>query len=225
MSVLRGKTHDRRVRYRPTAGVRGGAVRPGLLCPVVGRQHPRGQALACGSGAWQALAPRALAVPGCGALEVHRVSWVFGSRCTAPEVPWGLRTRASGSAPPLCAPAARRCAQRAVLLPQLSMRHTPNPGQIADALARDVHYTVDEKQKSVLLTEEGYEAVEDVLQVQYRRVARAKRGGVLQEGHCECLWVVAAGAAVPQVDCNTTSNCHSVTICGACANSARACVG
>ncbi|KAF5842058.1 chloroplast-associated SecA protein [Dunaliella salina] len=37
--------------------------------------------------------------------------------------------------------------------------------KIADALTRDVHYTVDEKQKSVLLTEEGYEAVEDVLQV------------------------------------------------------------
>ncbi len=28
-----------------------------------------------------------------------------------------------------------------------------------------MHYTVDEKQKSVLLTEDGYEAVEDVLQV------------------------------------------------------------
>ncbi|PNW75221.1 hypothetical protein CHLRE_12g517900v5 [Chlamydomonas reinhardtii] len=37
--------------------------------------------------------------------------------------------------------------------------------KIADALSRDVHYTVDEKQKSVLLTEDGYEAVEDVLQV------------------------------------------------------------
>jgi hypothetical protein len=36
---------------------------------------------------------------------------------------------------------------------------------VADALSRDVHYTVDEKQKSVLLTEDGYEAVEDVLQV------------------------------------------------------------
>jgi preprotein translocase subunit SecA len=37
--------------------------------------------------------------------------------------------------------------------------------KVADALTRDVHYTVDEKQKSVLLTEDGYEAVEDVLQV------------------------------------------------------------
>lgn len=37
--------------------------------------------------------------------------------------------------------------------------------KIADALSRDVHYTVDEKQKSVLLTEDGYEAVEEVLQV------------------------------------------------------------
>lgn len=37
--------------------------------------------------------------------------------------------------------------------------------KIAEALAKDVHYTVDEKQRSVLLTEEGYEAAEDVLQV------------------------------------------------------------
>ena len=32
-------------------------------------------------------------------------------------------------------------------------------------MERDLHYTVDEKQKSVLITEEGYEAAEDVLQV------------------------------------------------------------
>jgi preprotein translocase subunit SecA len=37
--------------------------------------------------------------------------------------------------------------------------------KIAGALVRDVHYTVDEKQRNVLLTEEGYEAAEDVLQV------------------------------------------------------------
>lgn len=37
--------------------------------------------------------------------------------------------------------------------------------KIAEALTRDVHFTVDEKQKSVLLTEDGYEAVEEVLQV------------------------------------------------------------
>jgi preprotein translocase subunit SecA len=30
---------------------------------------------------------------------------------------------------------------------------------------QDLHYTVDEKQRNVLLTEDGYEAVEDVLQV------------------------------------------------------------
>ncbi len=41
----------------------------------------------------------------------------------------------------------------------------PQASKIADALSRDVHYTVDEKQKSVLLTEDGYEAVEEVLQV------------------------------------------------------------
>ncbi|GMH40256.1 hypothetical protein BSKO_08160 [Bryopsis sp. KO-2023] len=37
--------------------------------------------------------------------------------------------------------------------------------QIAGAMTRDVHYTVDEKQKNVLLTEEGYEAAEDILEV------------------------------------------------------------
>ncbi len=37
--------------------------------------------------------------------------------------------------------------------------------KLADALARDVHYTVDEKQRNVLLTDDGYEAAEDVLQV------------------------------------------------------------
>eukprot|EP00803_Ostreobium_quekettii_P009152 evm.model.scf_753.3 EVM.evm.TU.scf_753.3 scf_753:30682-44472(-) len=37
--------------------------------------------------------------------------------------------------------------------------------QLAGAMTRDVHYTVDEKQKNTLLTEEGYEAAEDVLQV------------------------------------------------------------
>lgn len=37
--------------------------------------------------------------------------------------------------------------------------------KIAAALTKDLHYTVDEKQRNVLLTEDGYEAVEDVLQV------------------------------------------------------------
>ena len=37
--------------------------------------------------------------------------------------------------------------------------------KIADAFERDYHYKVDEKQKSVLLTEEGYEAAEELLQV------------------------------------------------------------
>ena len=36
---------------------------------------------------------------------------------------------------------------------------------LAKALAPEVHYTVDEKQKSILITEDGYEAAEDVLQV------------------------------------------------------------
>ena len=39
--------------------------------------------------------------------------------------------------------------------------------KIAEALGRDTHYTVDEKQKNVLLTEEGYEAAEDVLAVRW----------------------------------------------------------
>ena len=37
--------------------------------------------------------------------------------------------------------------------------------RLAEAMERNLHYTVDEKQKSVLITEEGYEAAEDVLQV------------------------------------------------------------
>ena len=37
--------------------------------------------------------------------------------------------------------------------------------KLAGALARETHYTVDEKQRSVLLTEDGYEAAEDVLGV------------------------------------------------------------
>ena len=36
--------------------------------------------------------------------------------------------------------------------------------QLAEALQKDFHYTVDEKQRSILLTEDGYEAAEDVLQ-------------------------------------------------------------
>lgn len=32
---------------------------------------------------------------------------------------------------------------------------------------REEHYTVDEKQKSVLMTEDGYEAAEDVLEVSH----------------------------------------------------------
>ena len=39
--------------------------------------------------------------------------------------------------------------------------------QLAEAMERNLHYTVDEKQKSILITEEGYEAAEDVLQVRH----------------------------------------------------------
>jgi preprotein translocase subunit SecA len=37
--------------------------------------------------------------------------------------------------------------------------------KIADAFEKDYHYKVDEKQKSILLSEEGYEAAEELLQV------------------------------------------------------------
>lgn len=37
--------------------------------------------------------------------------------------------------------------------------------KIASAFVRDVHYTVDEKQKNAVLTEDGYEAAEDILAV------------------------------------------------------------
>ncbi len=39
--------------------------------------------------------------------------------------------------------------------------------KLAAALERDFHYTVDEKQKNVLLTEDGYEAAEQVLNVSW----------------------------------------------------------
>ena len=38
--------------------------------------------------------------------------------------------------------------------------------RLAEVLQPGEHYTVDEKQKSVLMTEDGYEAAEDVLEVQ-----------------------------------------------------------
>ena len=51
--------------------------------------------------------------------------------------------------------------------------------RLAEAMERDLHYTVDEKQKSILITEEGYEAAEDVLQV--RSVV-----------HPSCCWPIAS---------------------------------
>lgn len=45
--------------------------------------------------------------------------------------------------------------------------------KLAGALAKAVHYTVDEKQRNVLLTEEGYEAAEDVLQVRTNHSSEA----------------------------------------------------
>ncbi len=42
---------------------------------------------------------------------------------------------------------------------------SPQAAKLSGALAKGTHYTVDEKQRNVLLTEEGYEAAEDVLQV------------------------------------------------------------
>lgn len=49
--------------------------------------------------------------------------------------------------------------------------------KLALALSKDVHYTVDEKQRNVLLTEEGYEAAEDVLQVGIRVGSERGAGG------------------------------------------------
>ena len=37
--------------------------------------------------------------------------------------------------------------------------------KLAAAMEKGLHYTVDEKQKAILITEDGYEAAEDVLQV------------------------------------------------------------
>ena len=58
--------------------------------------------------------------------------------------------------------------QRPSMLPSLS-KHCKcryyKAAKLAEVLQRDEHYTVDEKQKSVLMTEDGYEAAEDVLEV------------------------------------------------------------
>ena len=58
-------------------------------------------------------------------------------------------------------------------------------------MERDLHYTVDEKQKSVLITEEGYEAAEDVLQVcaaaqpgsRYMLLHQGQQEGIVQDWH------------------------------------------
>ena len=61
--------------------------------------------------------------------------------------------------------------------------------KLADALQREHHYTVDEKQKSVLLTEEGYEDAEDVLEVWVASRVQSTRwlGFSKQKYHLEAL--------------------------------------
>ena len=79
-----------------------------------------------------------------------------------------------------CCCCRRRCRRRR----RLTKPHVLSPlgfaleqaAKIATALAKDLHYTVDEKQRNVLLTEEGYEAAEDVLQVQTDPQIRAAEG-------------------------------------------------
>ena len=39
--------------------------------------------------------------------------------------------------------------------------------KLAQAMQQDLHYTVDEKQKAILITDDGYEAAEDVLQASF----------------------------------------------------------
>ncbi len=65
--------------------------------------------------------------------------------------------------------------------------------QIATALARGVHYTVDEKQRNVLLTEEGYEAAEDVLQVNWCFAGGLRAAAAF--GECCCHRGVGCGAS------------------------------
>lgn len=76
--------------------------------------------------------------------------------------------------------------QETLLRASNSALHFPNPAwhetdpdawlcqaaQLAGALQRDFHYTVDEKQRSILLTEDGYEAAEDVLQARHAHTPR-----------------------------------------------------
>ena len=53
------------------------------------------------------------------------------------------------------------------------MRRYYKAARLAEVLQPGEHYTVDEKQKSVLMTEDGYEAAEDVLEVQYMPTSHA----------------------------------------------------
>ena len=64
--------------------------------------------------------------------------------------------------------------------------------KIAKVLAKDVHYTVDEKQRNVLLTEEGYEAAEDVLQVGAVRYGAGGFSAAVQP-RVLCRWVLRVG--------------------------------
>ena len=58
--------------------------------------------------------------------------------------------------------------------------------RLAEAMERDLHYTVDEKQKSILITEEGYEAAEDVLQVDLNPWCQALHMSIASEASQSC---------------------------------------
>ena len=58
--------------------------------------------------------------------------------------------------------------------------------KLASALAPKVHYTVDEKQKSILITDDGYEAAEDVLQVCFSDCTVAQLLLHVMGGSCGC---------------------------------------
>jgi preprotein translocase subunit SecA len=69
---------------------------------------------------------------------------------------------------------------------------------------QDIHYTVDEKQRNVLLTEDGYEAVEDVLQVGGSCRRRCTHTELYALVNLVVIGKVLAGAAI---DCLASVMC------------------
>lgn len=70
-------------------------------------------------------------------------------------------------------------------------------------MEKGLHYTVDEKQKSILITEDGYEAAEDVLEVSLAAPSASARPSCtlpLRE-HRLSAWVLLSSPAEQMLTC------------------------